>query len=184
MGGRSAFREAIPEDYQCRVFGVCIVTLCSTGCSLAVNAMRIEAPWILPVMVCLLVFAWYRLEPWSVTFVDDGPYYSSAYPGQTEDLALQSQVELRRPGWLVYRLESRRLPGRDASVLVLRDASGAVQWVREPVKPDGELGSVELRRSHLWWDGGWRIRIVPSNQEPGDLYIGPLGGFRFFNHSW
>lgn len=85
---------------------------------------------------------------------------------------------------LVYTLESRLLPTREASVLVLRDASESVVWARLPVKPDGELGAIELRRAYLTWYGGWRVRIVPAFQEPGDLYLGFFGGFRFFNHSW
>ena len=53
-----------------------------------------------------------------------------------------------------------------------------------PVKPDGELGAVELRNGFRTWYGGWRIAIKPANQEGGNLYLTPFGGFRFFNHSW
>lgn len=135
-------------------------------------------------LVLLLALGWYAVEPWALTFVDDGPYYSRDFPYMIEDLPVQSKVALRRFGRLVYTLESRTLAERDESVLVLRDSEGAVLWKRLPVKPDGELGRLELRRAHVTWDGGWRVRIVPSNQEPGDLFLGAFGGFRFFNHSW
>lgn len=67
---------------------------------------------------------------------------------------------------------------------MLRRAAGVVRWQRVPLKPDGELGALELRWARSTWYGGWKVRIVPGNQEPGALYLGALGGFRFFNHSW
>lgn len=139
---------------------------------------------VLVAVAAALALAWYAVEPWAVTFVDDGPYYSRPFDSPVGDLHLESRVDLRRFGRVVYTLESRTLAGRDEIVLVLRDASGSVRWARLPVKPDGELGSLEIRRARLTWYGGWRVRIVPANQEPGDLYLGALGGFRFFNHSW
>lgn len=131
-----------------------------------------------------MAFGWYTVEPWAVTFVDDGPYYSSEFPDSVADLPIRSRVQLRRLGTLAYTLESRLLPTGQASVLVLRDAANSILWARLPVKPDGELGAVELCRASITWYGGWRVRIVPAFQELGDLYLGSLGGFRFFNHSW
>lgn len=146
--------------------------------------MRRKTPSILVLVVVALVFAWYLVEPWAVTFVDDGPYYSNRFPGPIAELNTQSVVELRRFGRLVYTLESRLLPNDDASVLVLKDAEGSVRWIRSPVKPDGELGPLELRRASLTWYGGWRVAISPENQESGHLYLSALGRLRFFNHSW
>ena len=146
--------------------------------------MRLKSVLIFVSVLVLLAVGWYQLEPWAVTFIDDGPYYSREYSRPVESLPLQSSVELRRFGVIAYTLESRSLVDRNESVLVLRNAAGAIKWTRIPLKPDGELGFLELLRAHVTWYGGWRIRIAPDNQEPGDLYIGALGRFRFFNHSW
>ena len=56
---------------------------------------------------------------------------------------------------------------------------------RRPAHPDG-LGRVHLteKYSRLAWYGGWVVSISPEFQESGDLYLGPLGGFRHFFHSW
>lgn len=146
--------------------------------------MRPNASSILVVAAGILAVAWYAVEPWAVTFIDDGPYYSREYSASIAELPIYSQIELRRFGQSVYSLESRLLSSGDQSALVLRDAEGSVKWARLPLKPDGELGPLELRRANLTWYGGWRIGIKAENQEGGYLYLGSLGGFRFFNHSW
>jgi hypothetical protein len=145
--------------------------------------MRSKAA-IITVMVAAMAVSWYGVEPWAVTFVDDGPYYSGDFSGQIAELPVHSQVELRRFGQLVYLLEARLLSTVDESVLVLRDSNGSVRWARIPMKPDGELGPLELRGANVTWYGGWRIAISPKYQEGGHLYLGSFGGFRFFNHSW
>ncbi len=139
---------------------------------------------VLLVVVAVLALTYYVIEPWAVTFVDDGPYFSTEYSQPIDDLPVASHLELRRFGRLVYIIESRTLPGGLESVLVLRDSRGLLKWARLPVKPDGELGAVELRNGFRTWYGGWRIAIKPANQEGGNLYLTPFGGFRFFNHSW
>ncbi len=146
--------------------------------------MRFKAPLIVLAVAGVLSSGWYVVEPWAVTFIDDGPYYSSEFSGLVADLPINSKVQLKRLGKLVYTLESRLHPTRGASVLILKDAKESVIWARLPLKPDGKLGVIELRRANITWYGGWRIRIVPAFQEPGDLYLGLLGGFRLFNHSW
>jgi len=146
--------------------------------------MRYKAPSVLIVTVGVLAVIYYTIEPWAVTFVDDGPYYSTEFSDPIEEIPIQSRVELRRFGRLVYSLESRLLSERDESVLVLRGPDGAVEWARLPMKPDGELGSLELRGAKVTWYGGWRIAINPKNQEGGHLYLSSFGGFRFYNHSW
>lgn len=146
--------------------------------------MRRKAPSVLIVTVGVLAVVYYTIEPWAVTFVDDGPYYSTEFSGPIEEIPIQSRVELRRFGRLVYSLESRLLSERDESVLVLRGWDGAVEWARLPMKPDGELGSLELRGANVTWYGGWRIAINPKNQEGGHLYISSFGSFRFYNHGW
>ena len=146
--------------------------------------MRLKAPSILLAVAVVLACGWYMVEPWAVTFIDDGPYFSSDFSQPIDGFPVHSQVELRRFGRLVYTLESRLLAAREESVLVLRNTGGTALWTQLPVKSDGELGPLELRRAYLTWYGGWRVRIVPAFQESGDLYLGFFGGFRFFNHSW
>jgi hypothetical protein len=146
--------------------------------------MRLKSSSVTFVVMGVLAVVYYTVEPWAVTFLDDGPYYSTEYLGPIEELPLQSQVELRRFGLSVYFLESRLRAVNGESVLVLRDMDGFVKWVRLPVKSDGELGPIELRGARVTWYGGWRIAISPKNQEGGYLYLGSSGVFRFFNHSW
>jgi hypothetical protein len=128
----------------------------------------------------------YMAEP-HLFNMDDGPYYSRPFDGETTELLLYSRVELARFGQRVYVLESRLLgaTGSD-SVLVLRRASGSVVWQRVPTKPDGRLGPVALvpEATHMAWHGGWDVGIKPELQESGYLYLGPGGGFRFFYQSW
>ena len=58
-------------------------------------------------IVAFLVLLWYYVEPWAVTFINDGPYYSTDFNGAIEDLPLHSRVELHRFGQITYVLESR-----------------------------------------------------------------------------
>ena len=146
--------------------------------------MRIKAPSVVFVVAGVLAIVYYTVEPWAVTFLDDGPYFSTEFSGSIAEIPMQSQVELRRLGHLIYSLESRLLAAGDESVLVLRDSEGVVAWARLPMKPDGELGPLELRGAILTWYGGWQVAINPKYQESGHLYLSPFGGFRFYNHSW
>ena len=140
--------------------------------------------FVLFAVIAVLAVSYYAIEPWAVTFVDDGPYFSDEFTGSVDDLPVHSEVQLQRFGRLAYTIESRTLAEGSESVLVLRDPEGRVIWARLPVKPDDELGTIEVRRAYRTWYGGWRIAIKPANQESGNLYLTPLGGFRFLNHSW
>lgn len=146
--------------------------------------MQLKGTSAVVLIAAVLASVYYAIEPWAATFVDDGPYYSTEYLGAVDELPVPSRVELRRFGRSVHVLESRTLPVGNESVLVLRTPDGSVQWARVPVKPNGELGRIKLRKIHATWYGGWRISIKPENQESGNLYLSALGNFRFFNHSW
>ena len=111
--------------------------------------MWLKSPFVVLVIVVVLAIIYYTIEPWAVTFLDDGPYYSTEFSGPIAETPIQSQVELRRFGQLVYFLESRMLSANDESVLVLRNMEGSVEWTRLPVKPDGELGPIELRGARM-----------------------------------
>ena len=134
--------------------------------------------------VAIVATGWYCVEPWALTFIDDGPYFAQDFAGPVEALPVYSQVELRRFGRAIFSLEARLVSEGQESVLVLRDTDGSVRWAQTPVKPFGELGPIQLRRANLTWYGGWRIAISPKNQEGGYLYLDTFGGYRFLNHSW
>jgi hypothetical protein len=109
--------------------------------------------------------------------------YSAPYEGAVSQWVPYSETPLRRFGEIAYRLEVRVQEGRN--VFVLRDPDGTVLWQRVP-EHDGPLGSIRLSEQHTrlaWW-GGWTVAIKPENQEGGSLYLGPLGGFRYFYLSW
>ncbi len=142
--------------------------------------------FIIPIVIlAFLLILWYSVEPWVVTFMDDGPYYSTDFTGKVDELPLYSRVELHRFGQIAYVLESRLIDHEKPSVLLLRERkNGSLVWSRLPVKPDGELGPLTLVKGYRTWYGGWKITINPAFQEGGYLYLGPFGGVRFFNHSW
>jgi hypothetical protein len=132
-----------------------------------------------------LTLGWvgYKLEP-HLFNMDDGPYGATEFAGETDHLPLLSRVELRRFGWLAWTLESRRLGEAEGpSVLVLKSPDGAVRWRRQPLKPDGPV-ALDPHRTAMTWNGGWRVGVKPAAQESGELYLNPLGEFRFFYHSW
>ena len=147
-------------------------------------AKQYSGATILATLVLVLLAAYYQAEPWLVTFVDDGPYYARPFDGDAAGLQRDSFVDLRRFGKAVFRLESWSAGDAVSSVLVLKWPDGQVRWAVVPVKPDGELGSIDLQSARLTWTAGWRVSIKPANQEAGALYLTPFGGFRFFNHSW
>lgn len=138
-------------------------------------------------LVLVMLFGWfaYIFEPRMFNF-DDGPYYSREFEAEIDNLPLQSSVELSRFGYIMYILESRLLKNEERTVLLLKQPDGTVVWKKVPVKPDGRLGPIALEKNytHLTWYGGWKVAIKPAFQESGHLYLGPLGGFRFFYHSW
>jgi hypothetical protein len=64
--------------------------------------------FIVPFLILAFLFIlWYSVEPWTVTFIDDGPYYSTDYKGAVDELSLYSRLELNRLGRGAYVLESR-----------------------------------------------------------------------------
>ena len=120
---------------------------------------------------------------WPIFTLNDGPFYSEPYEGDLAAMELYSETPLQRLGETVYRLEVR--VGHDKNVFVLRDPDGTLRWQRVP-DHDGPLGKIRLREQYTrlsWW-GGWTVAIDPEKQEGGSLYLGPLGGFRYFYLSW
>ncbi len=112
---------------------------------------------------------YYLVEPWAVTFVDDGPYYSKEYKGESDPLSLYSEIRLTRFGRTVCVLESRLTEKKDSSMLIFEKKFGKrrVVWKRVPLKPDGPLGPIKLTRQSLAWYGGWEVGIKPAQQEGG-----------------
>jgi hypothetical protein len=139
------------------------------------------------VVLCGIGWLLYEYEARIFNF-DDGPYSASEFIGEIDKLPIQSRLELKRFGELVYVLESclfEQAEG-EGSVLVLRRPDGTIVWKKVPLKPDGLLGAIALGEeyTHLTWHGGWKVAIKPAFQESGYLYLGPFGDFRFFYHSW
>ncbi len=120
---------------------------------------------------------------WPIFTLNDGPFYSETYEGDVSQWELYGETPLRRFGDTAYRLEVRVRD--DENVFVLRAPDGKVRWQRVP-SHDGPLGRIRLSEQYTrlaWW-GGWTVSIKPENQEGGSLYLGPLGGFRYFLLSW
>ncbi len=59
----------------------------------------------------------------------------------------------------------------------------AIRWTRLGAP---ELGLIRLEDTSARWfiPGGWVVRMKPEYVGGGELYVSPLGGFRFFYHRW
>ena len=141
--------------------------------------------WPKALALALLVLLWgaaYLVWP-RVSF-DDGPFGAGLYSGDVGALAVHSAVDLAVAGLTVFRLETRTTPEpTPRTVFVLSTPGGRRLWQRAA---DPAFGRIALSQSHTgwaWW-GGFRVGIKPEHQESGHLYLGPLGGFRYFFHSW
>jgi hypothetical protein len=66
---------------------------------------------------------------------------------------------------------------------VLKSRSGKIRWTR--VGP-ADIGRIRLEDHSARWflPGGWVITIKPEYTGFGELYVSPLGNFRFFYHRW
>ncbi len=138
-------------------------------------------------LVVVMYALYYFVEP-RLFNMDDGPYYSKTYTGPIDTLTASSSVELKRNGRIKYILESLLDQDKEGSVLILKRTDGEILWQKRPIKTDGSLGPVEVNqkytRARLFGYGGWNVSIHPKHQESGTLYLGPLGNFRYFYHSW
>lgn len=136
-------------------------------------------------LAVLLVVAWlaaYELLPHLSPL--DGPFDAEPFGFDPAGLPVISEVELRVVGVPVYILEARQNLGpAPGTVFVLRDREGAILWTRLGAN---ELGRIRLERHAARWFpvGGWVVDMKPEYAGAGEIYISPLGGFRFFFHRW
>lgn len=114
----------------------------------------------------------------------DGPFYTEAFEFDSEGLPFISKVNLEFLGVTVFVLESRENLGpAPGTVFVLKSRSGKIRWAR--VGP-ADIGRIRLEHGSAHWflPGGWVIQIKPEYTGFGELYVSPLGNFRFFYHRW
>lgn len=136
-------------------------------------------------IIGLLVVAWlaaYILLP--VNSEGDGPFYTQAFEFDSEGLPLISKVDLEMLGIPLFVLESRENLGpAPGTVFVLKSTSGEIRWTR--VGPP-DIGRIRLEQGSAKWflPGGWVVAIKPEYTGFGEMYISPLGNFRFFYHTW
>ncbi len=84
----------------------------------------------------------------------------------------------------MFVLESREnLGAAPGTVFVLRNTSGRILWTRLGAP---ELGIIRLEEKSAHWfiPGGWVVRLKPEYTGDGEMYVSPLGEFRFFFHRW
>lgn len=114
----------------------------------------------------------------------DGPFDAQPFGFDVSGLPFISKTDLQVLGFTVFVLESRENLGPDpGTVFVLRNASGRIRWTRLGAP---ELGRIRLEEKSAHWfiPGGWAIRLKPEHTGEGQMYVSPLGGFRFFFHKW
>jgi hypothetical protein len=139
----------------------------------------------------LLVAIVFLLSVWAVSYwlwprisFDDGPFFAWSFTGELIDLSIVSSVDLRMFGVTVFVLETRAMPDPDTrTVFVLKNRRGTVRWAKQTA---AEFGRIRILGGSARWfvPGGWVVTIKPEREESGDLYLSPLGDFRFFYHSW
>ena len=136
-------------------------------------------------LVCLLLAGWvaaYTLMPGNTDM--DGPYSTEAFEFNTEGLPFISKVDLEFLGFTLFELESRENLGpAPGTVFVLKSRSGKIRWTR--VGPP-DIGRIRLEKGYAKWflPGGWVVQIKPEYTGYGEMYVSPLGNFRFFYHNW
>ena len=114
----------------------------------------------------------------------DGPFYSEAFEFDSEGLPFISKVNLEFIGIRVFELESRENMGpAPGTVFVLKSRSGKILWTR--LGP-ADIGRIRLEHDSARWflPGGWVVQIKPEYTGFGEMYISPIGNFRFFYHTW
>ncbi|HLF30441.1 MAG TPA: hypothetical protein VI566_05360 [Xanthomonadales bacterium] len=114
----------------------------------------------------------------------DGPFNAEPFAFQADGLPFLSKTELKAFGIKVFVLETRENLGpAPGSVFVLKGRSGKILWTRVGAP---ELGHILLEDKSARWflPGGWVIRMKPEFTGSGELYVSPLGQFRFFFHRW
>ncbi|MEJ8566299.1 hypothetical protein [Elongatibacter sediminis] len=114
----------------------------------------------------------------------EGPFEAEPFGFDPIGLPVMSQTDLKILGVTFFVLEARQNLGpAPGTVFVLRGRDGKVRWSRLGAP---ELGRIELeRRSARWFaPGGWVIDMKPEYTGQGEIYVSPLGNFRFFFHRW
>ena len=114
----------------------------------------------------------------------DGPFYAEPFGFQAEGLPFMSRTDLKFMGMTVFVLESRENQGpAPGTVFVLRNRDGDIIWTRLGAP---ELGRIRLEEKSARWflPGGWVVAMKPEYTGSGEMYVSPLGNFRFFYHRW
>lgn len=114
----------------------------------------------------------------------DGPFETEPFGFEPAGLPVLSETELKVLGVTAFVLEARQNLGpAPGTVFVLRNRDGSVRWTRLGAP---ELGRIRLEASDARWfpPGGWVVRIKPEYTGSGEIYVSPLGSFRFFFHAW
>lgn len=114
----------------------------------------------------------------------DGPFQAEPFGFEANSLPLMSKTELNVFGYTLFVLETHENLGPDpGTVFILKNRAGKIRWTRLGAP---ELGRIRLEEKSARWfiPGGWVIRMKPEYTGSGELYVSPLGNFRFFFHRW
>jgi len=114
----------------------------------------------------------------------DGPFNAEPFGFEAEGLPFMSKTDLKFAGITVFVLESRENQGpAPGTVFILRNPDGSIRWTRLGAP---ELGRIRLEEKSARWfgPGGWVVAMKPEYTGSGELYVSPLGNFRFFYHRW
>lgn len=136
-------------------------------------------------LVVLLLLAWVAAYVWlPYNSRLDGPFDAEPFGFQPTGLPVMSETELQILGVTFFVLEARQNLGpAPGTVFVLKDREDRVVWSRLGAP---ELGRIRLESNAARWftPGGWVVDMKPEYTGSGEIYISPLGGFRFFFHRW
>lgn len=111
-------------------------------------------------------------------------FFAEPFEADIRELQTLSSANLTVFGMTAFVLETRITEDYvPKTVFVMRHRNGVVSWARAT---STEFGRIHLLAGSERWflPGGWVVGIKPEGTETGELYISPIGGFRFFFHSW
>jgi hypothetical protein len=121
---------------------------------------------------------------WPRFSFDDGPFFAEPFAANLASLSALSSADLTLFGGTLFVLETRATRDPDPrTVFLLKNPDGRVRWARVTAAEFGRIQLVD--RPPRWFvPGGWVVTISPERTESGQLYLSPIGEFRFFFHSW
>ena len=125
-------------------------------------------------LIAAIGFAHYQTHDW----FREGAFYGTDFPAPSLPLEPSDRMDLYRFGHRRYELTT--WSGDGQTLFALSKPGEKPLWIKAANAEFGQITLPHTREEMSWW--GWRI---PLSAEDGDgtLFIGPLGGMRYYFRS-